>query len=423
MATTTREVLRQDSAKLLMALLWSGTATGGSTTTLVHSGDLGLRDSGLSSFLFSGAYVLCTSGTDDGDWRQVPRTGFAASTGTITFNEAFVTGFANGTTYEILTLLDPTQWNDVLNDALIKLRYNYRSPLTLVTDGDMETSGTTNWTASNSTRTKETSLDFVEGTQALRVANSSAAGYVQSASIPCQAGQSFHVWASYKSVVGTAVLRAYDVTGSASIESDSGPDSGTNNEGGMIHFAFTAPASCRNVAIRLEGTEASADIYWDDVIVMRSGRSRYELPSWVTERDQVTEFQIRSGSRPAEFDWGSTGWPVELEENLAAVNTFRVMLPNGTPRPIYVAGARYYESLATDAATTTCPREWARYAVASEVLQRYPRAIQDYSKSGVAIDEQHINNRFTLLTRRYMPRAPKPIGFKDAWVTTVGSPW
>ena len=193
---TSRAVLRQDAAKLLGLLLWSGTASGGSTTTLIDTGDGGLRDTGLSTFLFSGAYVLATSGGDSGAWRQVPRTGFTPSSGTVTFGEAMTTGFSNGVTYDIYLGLDPDQWNVVVNDALARLRYEYMNCLTLITDGDMETSGVGSWTASNTALTKLTSGAFVEGAQALRAANSGAAGYAQSGNVPCQPGNSFTAWAT-----------------------------------------------------------------------------------------------------------------------------------------------------------------------------------------------------------------------------------
>ena len=396
--------------------------TGGSTTSITHTGNGGLRDSGASEALFIGAYVLITSGGDDGAWRMVTGTGYNEAAGTLTVGEAWTTGGANGTTYEVLSGLNPDEWNDVIDDALAKLRFRYKAPITLCPDGDMETSGTGNWAVTNATRAKITGGDFINGTQALEVTNTGANGYAQSDNIPCNPGDSFYVWANYKTT-GTARLRLWDVTNSASITTDTGPDQGFNNEGGTIFISgatTTGSAGTRNVAVRLIGEGASDVVDWDDIIVMRASRRRYELPSWVAERNQLHEFLIRDGIRTEEFNYRNLGWPLEIEEDQTAVNIFRAILPKGGwTRPVFILGERPYTALSADSSTTNCPAELAKYAVAAEALERMGQTWERVSVAGMAIDKAEIFRHLAILKRSKSPRINRPVGQRTDWVATA----
>ena len=415
---TTRETLRQEAAKILGCLLNAGTATAGTVSSLTHTGNAGLRDSGASEDLYIGAYVLITSGADDGNWRMVTPTGYDEGAGTLTVGEAWTTGPANGTTYEILVGLTPDEWNDVIDDALAKLRYRYSGPLTICVDGDMETSGVGSWSGTNATPTKITSGDFVKGAQALRVTNSGANGYAQSDSIPCNPGDSFLVWANYKTT-GTARLRLWDVTNGASLATDTGPDSGQNNEGGMISVSGATVSTTRNVAVRLIGEGASDVVDWDDVIVVRAGRRRYELPSWVVERDMLNAVRERHGNRVNDYYFVDVGWPLDLEEDQTAVNVFTLVLPQGaTSRPLYLFGERSYAALATDAATTNAALENAKYAVAAEAIKKMGKTWERISAAGLAVDKGEIYGEDAKLNRRLRPRLSKAIGQKTEWVAT-----
>src|SRR3990172_617157 len=63
-------------------------------------------------------------------------------------------------------------WPYYINQVLESLRYKRLGMLTLVTDGDMDASGTSNWTASNVTHSKITAAANISfGTQSMRVLN------------------------------------------------------------------------------------------------------------------------------------------------------------------------------------------------------------------------------------------------------------
>src|SRR3990167_5035007 len=178
---TSRATLRAEAARLIGALVWSGTASGGSTTTLIDSGPTttsgSLIDTGMSAYLFGGCYVYMTGGTaaNIGQWRMITPSGYAPTTGTLTLGAALSAAIAASDTYEIYAFLDPDQWTQIINDALGKMTRHYRSPITLIRDGDFESSGTSDFTQIGTcTLTKDTTLDVVSGAQSLKTVNGAA---------------------------------------------------------------------------------------------------------------------------------------------------------------------------------------------------------------------------------------------------------
>jgi hypothetical protein len=419
--STTRSVLRQEAAKLIGALLKYGDATGGNAGTLVDAGgDSGIRDTGLAASLFQGAYLLMTGGSNAGVWRTITPNGYSPSTGSLTVGEPFSNAVSAGDSYEIYLLFDPDQWNDIIDDALAKLRHRIRTPLSMISDADMELTNVDNWAAgAGAGRAKITSGQFISGTQALQVTNSLAGGYVQSVSVSCTPRDSFTAWVDYQSLAGTARLRAWDVTNGVSLFESTGSDNGMNGEGGMIQIGFTAGSTTRAVALRLLGDEASAVINWDNLILMRGGRKRYTLPSWITEADQIIEFRERHGVRPNDYTYTNVGYPLDVEEDWTAVSPYVVVLPNGTPRPVFIDAMRPFAALSSDSSTTSCPFELARYAVATEALLRLtPAQEAQSSRLEVGRSKEEIFRAFTELRRRLQPLRPRPQGPKQEWVAT-----
>lgn len=427
MALTTRTRLRQDAARLTGLLLWSGTATGGSTSALTHTGSGGLRDSGMSTYLFEGGYLHITGTTDDaaplGEWRMITPTGYdpTASTLQITVGEVFSAPIEAGDSYEIIAGLDPEQWNDTINDVLTQqLRHKWRSPISLIEDADMEAATTASWTATDATLTKEVGSNVLEGAQSLRVVNSGAGGSAQSGAVAVNPGEALSAWADYRSHVGTAVLRAYDVTNSAVIASGSGADGGDNRAGGGIVLHFSAPVTCREVALRLEGTEAAADIYWENIILMGS-RLRYGLPAWIEERDQFSHVEARSGDRPSDYQFSSLGAVPEMEETLTAQQAFRVVLPFSGAGAYFASGDKKFTALSTEAATTSAPLEWAKYEVASAIYEIMGDEWRPRTRNYVGRNE--VEKHLHSLRQLNQPREPKPVGGKRPWVASRGFQW
>ena len=213
-------------------------------------------------------------------------TGYTPGSGLITVSRAFHAsdGIATTHTIGLYRTVPPDQWlmaqgwKQYINQVLRNLRYRRQSLLTLVTDGDMETSGTTNWTASNCTLTKSTTASAIgHGAQALNAANTAANGYARSVLFPTGASQTYEVRADVRITSGTAHLVAYDETNSAEIQSENTDDLDQRSMG----FSFTTPGTCLSLSVRLKGAEASADITWDNVSLRPQGARVMDLPSWV----------------------------------------------------------------------------------------------------------------------------------------------
>ena len=113
----TLEQLRTALAQAV-ARHFDGTATGGSTTTLIDTA--GLQRYTETDALV-GAFLYIDDTTDDlapeGEWRRIEA--YNSSTNTITVDRAFTAAVGSGDTYEIyLAPLTLDQWDQCINDAI-----------------------------------------------------------------------------------------------------------------------------------------------------------------------------------------------------------------------------------------------------------------------------------------------------------------
>jgi hypothetical protein len=268
-----------------------------------------------------------------------------------------------GTLYEIHYELRPDYLKESLNHALRVLRRRSYTLLTEVTDGDMETSGVTNWTVGpapgNCGTTKTvTAATVLNGTQALGVLNTVANAYVQSVAIPVAEGQTWFAAAPFRCWVGTAKLVAYDVTNLAEIKSWSAAVGQWAELGGDT---FTIPTGCKSMTIRLQGVGAVDSIYWDSVCVFDVARVLLALPTWVTEENHVRGlwYQPQGQAGPGDshfinYQWREHAfdWVPLVDE--AAINPWRIEV-SPSQRPLWLEGDRPWAELTLDTDTTNAP--------------------------------------------------------------------
>ena len=275
-----------------------GTATGGSTTTIVDT-------SVLQSTQFNATQHVGGWGRIGKDFggagaapenEQRPITTYAPSSGTITVNPAFTASPVVSDEYQ-LWLIDPTVVKDFLDQILQEdIVFPHWTLLSDIPDFDMEQDNTTDWTASGSTIAKNTGLTFgLRGKRRLRVTNTGADGFARPANnfqvIP---GKSYFVTAWARSVSGsfTSRLRAFDITNNAAITNGSvdglvGPSDSTSEAPMRLWLTFTAPNTCRIATVQLIGVEATAVIDWDDIVVFCQDDSSISLPWWVKNKRQI----------------------------------------------------------------------------------------------------------------------------------------
>ena len=392
----------------------AGTASGGSATTLTTPDSRLYASSGIRDAYYEDWWLHPTSGNEDGNSRLV--TAYDASAGKFTVT-AWSTGPANNDTFELYGRVHPADMKLACEDALRKMYYMHVFPVTLVTDGDMETSGVSSWSSTNATETKDTSTGDVHefgGTQSLQVVTSSTNGYTQSDNVKVESGEQYHIWADLRADGAyTARLQVGDVTNSASINTADWSD----GDWGTVDFAFTAPAACDNVAVRIIGVENSATIHADNVSLLRSGRYTYPLPSWLTQPHNWIERVVAlDGGRPRSRRIHDSKGLFHLLHDTTAVAPASIYFKfEDVGHPLYIQAVRPYLSdtstIASDATTITANMDWIVTIAETEVYAR----LRDTTPSSAQTERwgrkyQEASLRATLLYDAYQPpRAPKPM--------------
>ena len=355
-----------------------GTLTAASTTALtIGSGNAARyfrsNRTDANNRLFEGVEVYVNSGTV-----PVPNpntiSAYVASTSVLTPGVTYGTAPDATATFDVIT---QGVWiqdiKDGINDALRQLRYVHRAPLTMVTEGDMDASGTTNWTATNATLSKVTNTNAREGARSLRVLATAAAGQAQSDTIfvdPTNASAWFYL-ARVRADIGTARFIPYDVTNSANISLTTDND-WTLRGWGWLGGSFTLPATCEALAARLVSVANADDTYWDSVIMLPVGAKEAQLPSWIIRADDYR----RAFNLPADPNRdlaGITSYRTDdyVQDDPSSPNTqFWLRLDGGIYQPVGFEGARPYDVLSADADTTFCDRSWIELAGTVEALRR-----------------------------------------------------
>ncbi len=275
----------------------SGTCSAaGTTLTIVDTSTDSPFDTGDPKEQYQHAWAKITADSaasplNVGEVRRVKT--YTPGSQTITTSMAFSNGTTTTQSYALFLNTPPTRvgilpgLDEWINQTLRECYYHDLSLLTLITDGDMETAAASNWTASNATLSKVTAAANVWlGKQALRVLNTLANGYAESATVNVTAGQVYHVRADVRVASGTATLQLYDKTNGAVI--DTAVDS-VERGWRYLWYNGTIPTSCKQVSVRLVGTEATADVYWDNVSLRQASATEIALPSWITSKKQVEE--------------------------------------------------------------------------------------------------------------------------------------
>ena len=268
---------------------------------------------------------------------------------------------AADTQYEIHRLMPPSRLKECVNRTLRSLRRMVFTPFTQVTDGDMETAGVASWgTASNCAASKITTAGYVKhGSQSTRVLNSGLGGYLPSAAIPVIENHTWLVVGVGRCAVGTATLVPYDATNSAVIEDDAAIWTTDENAWFELGYLVTIPSGCESMVIRLSGSEATADIYWDSVIAFDVNEAILALPSWITDKNQVEG--IFYFPRGVALDDGGYAvsqtahqflrdWATLIDET--AIVPWQIEVPTPISRPLFLKALRPYAELSADTDTT-----------------------------------------------------------------------
>ncbi len=252
--------------------------------------------------------------------KPVATNGLAPTTGVITIAGSNITGTGAGQSY----LLTRPEWNPVrylvplANRALQKAWSWWRSPISLVADGDFEGALlSTNWTGSSATGTYETTIVW-GGKQSGKVANSGANGYLQSVGIEVAPLRGFRLTAKVRATTGIPVMTLIDrsngdavigtVTAQALTSAASWED---------IMLTGSLPANCWRVALRLGSAGASDVTYWDDVTLYYDQLTTLAGPSWFTQwrtedGDEAARLYYARNRLGSTGDWKAQAYDLAL---------------------------------------------------------------------------------------------------------------
>lgn len=378
--STTRATLLRDLCQILHAgepypVIGTGTSAG-SATTLIDSA-LILTDADVN--LFDGQYIrideLVGSGPAEGTVRVIRNGGFAGATGTITVG-TWTASLESGADYSRWKHIHPATALDFLNRSLRLMRRTVLTPLSLVTNADMEAvtinAGADNWTYTSCTIAitagySSTAARVRHGTYALFAQATNAAWSVASATIPVVEGQSYIVSAAVKNVIGSSTLTAYDSTASAAI---SGGTATGNEEAWQEYLCgggtVIIPPGCELLSVQLTGIAATDKIGMDDVVVWPCLRTVFDLPSWVEDPGDVLRVgyfdqgSAHVGTNAYTLDEGrfNTLWEHTDEVDEQTTTPYRIRLGTDyVTRPLFMEAVRPYTALSADTDTTSADRE------------------------------------------------------------------
>lgn len=298
--SSTLLVLEQNLAKAPGMGYASGTSTSGTTSTLVDSSPDSPFFTNDSDKLYQNAWVKIESDADTTNTGNVRRIRtYTPTSQTLTIQGTFSAAVDDDDQYGIYLRVPPVRSGlhagllEYINDTIRNLYYRTYHLLTLVTDGDMETSGITNWTGVNTeTLAKSTTAAYIAlGKQSLHVDCTAASGYAKSAAIAVADGDSYDLLAECKVLSGTSRLQLYDETNATAIDADTT----TDRDWRWLLVHATIPSGCHSVTARLVGDEITADAYWDNVCLRPSYATRMDLPSWVVNASAVEDLIVWSG--------------------------------------------------------------------------------------------------------------------------------
>ncbi len=252
--------------------------------------------------------------------KPVGTNGLAPTTGVLTqVGSAFATTGAS-----LSYLLTRPEWHPVryliplANRALQKAWSWWRSPISLVADGDFEGATiTTNWTGTSATPTYETTIVW-GGKASGKVANSGANGYIQSAAIEVAPLRAFRITAKVRATTGIPVMTLIDLSHSNAVIATVTATSPTGAAAWEdIMLPGSLPDGCFRVALRLGSAGASDVTYWDDVTLYYDQMTSLAGPSWFTQwrtedGDEAARLYYARNRLGSTGDWKAQAYDLAL---------------------------------------------------------------------------------------------------------------
>ena len=391
----------------------SGTCSAAGTTTQIvdTSGDSPLDPSDSDS-LYDGFWLRIDSdsaGTplNVGELRRIVSGGYTPGNGTLTLSRALSNATTSTQTYGLYAI-PPDTWGTIrgikafINDILPRLSYRFPVLLTLVTDGDMETSGVTAWTdVGTCTQAKSTTTGITQGKQSLSLTNGAAnSGVKNTTPIPVVEGTTYQVVADVLCDGYTANLKCYDLTNAATIDTVQ-----TTAERGQrfLYDQITIPSDCKRLEIHLLGEDADAVHYWDNLSVRRIGATEMAMPSWFTNPLWFEWlYYTRAGHQEQDADSYSTD---ERSPYVPVHNCGITEDPNGTGYKVWWEGTAIP---ATAHLFAMCKRPYTELSALTDTTDADPDLVTAFVLANIYADRKDKDNAALWLRRARDLEKPLP---------------
>ena len=390
--TTTGLAIRTELQRYGLArMLGQATATG-STTKLTDT--LRLNATPLAGTKFDGCYLRTTALGGAAWGEQVMVDYLDSDAGDVYVDPVFSSAPTSAVTYEIWRAgINPDDLDRLRDEALTTLCSQWlKVPVSIVTNAgylEQTSDQPDDWAETNCAMTQEDAA-FPDGRFPFTalVTLSSANGRATSASIyALRAGDKFYLYVPVSVRVGTAVIKVRDVTNSVDITLNG---TTTETRRGWSGFEVTGqiPATCDEIQVWLAGTGASDVIEYGPVFMQPQGTRQMPIRDQVNTDDDVgpvytiTRYPVATG----QGNWGQS----DRQEQ----KNIRKIFNNGigylqwsdetmmAEVPHYYEERKFYAALSTtyltvagraagDAATSTCPLDYAAAGTAKLVAEHY----------------------------------------------------
>jgi len=388
-STTTWQTMLPEIAKKVYSgkevIVVTGTGTANSTVV-----DSTRAYTTRSSYAYDGmGFYAYNNGSGSGpedQFRRVTQGGFTNTSGTWAIAPNWGSACEAGDLFVLMRGgLDINQFLDAAN-AVVTSHYwprylPYCGSLN-DNDGDMETAGTSAYTAINGATLARDTTDVYSGSQSLSVTTDASGEGVRSAVFGHHETSPMIVYVMIRSSLAGSVI-LYDETNSTAVRtvtfSANETVSTTADEWTLVMFWDSPPSDSTSLSIRVTVSEATNNAWFiDHMGALPSQRHMFKVPSTlddVSHLDSLVYMPVLYSARDADT-WIPNGdfrnWPVlETLKDYRGVNSQRFVMPSSYTRPVWIKFSATESALTGLSSVTYGDRDVIEYGTAVELVDRW----------------------------------------------------
>jgi len=352
---------------------------------------------GTTAATHADALGVWTIGPAVGEVVRVTNVSFAGTTSQLTFLPSLSCRLRSGQEYELHYDFHPSKIHELLDEYLDIAVHLISVPVTLVTDGDMEATGVTDWTASVATLTKDTTTTK-HGKQSLKVVATAANGQARSTAFAVRPNTT--VLVSALVYVTSSDAAKLTLLGSATSGGTyTSIDTATSAASGWVRFYFLADTSTYEwLKVYLESQANADETYWDYVVVWPIDRFDVQvLPSvfeYGQDLDMVGYYPVgralsSTGDRNAYEESGKEltfycHYSTDLEDMSVNAHQVNFLGIAKVDQALWLRGYKDYDVFASDSDTTKAHKELVVQHVLADLLDAAALRAEDVEKHDLA---------------------------------------